>query len=83
MISTLFLSASLVFTPADARCAWNTAKNLVQECTPRDAGTIRGRIASNHILDAASSTGADVRRDVFRAETPLGIREFINLYATL
>jgi glutaminyl-peptide cyclotransferase len=83
MISTLFLSASLVFTPADARCAWNTAKNLVQECTPRDAGTIRGRIASNHILDAASSTGADVRRDVFRAETPLGVREFINLYATL
>jgi Zn-dependent M28 family amino/carboxypeptidase len=53
----------------------------VSTCTPRDAGTIRGRIAANHLLDAASASGADVRRDVFRAKTPTGEREFTNLYA--
>jgi len=75
------LAAALVFTPADAKVAFDTARELVSECTPRDAGTIRGRIASNHILDAASSSGADVRRDTFRAKTPAGEREFTNLYA--
>ena len=78
---SLFLASALVFSPDDARIAWNTARDLVETCTPRDAGTIRGRIAANHILDAASSTGADVRRDVFRAMTPKGVREFTNLYA--
>ncbi len=83
MVCQLLLSASLAFTPADARCAWNAAKTLVEESTPRDAGTVRGRIAANRILDAASAAGADVRRDVFRADTPVGEREFTNLYAML
>ena len=77
----LLLSAALAFTPADARISYETARDLVSSCTPRDAGTIRGRIAANRILDAASSSGADVRRDVFRARTPDGVREFVNLYA--
>lgn len=75
------LAAALAFTPQDARLSYETARKLVEECTPRDAGTIRGRIAANHILDLASSSGADVRRDVFRAQTPKGEREFVNLYA--
>jgi hypothetical protein len=82
MISCLFLAAGLVFTPADAELSYRTAKTLVEECTPRDAGTIRGRLASNCILDAASAAGADVRRDVFKAKTPKGEKTFINLYAT-
>lgn len=82
MISCLFLAAGLVFTPADAELSYRTAKTLVEECTPRDAGTIRGRLASNCILDAASAAGADVRRDVFKAKTPNGEKTFINLYAT-
>ena len=77
----LLLSAALVFSPADARISFETARDLVSGCTPRDAGTIRGRIAANRLLDAASSSGADVRRDVFRAKTPIGEREFTNLYA--
>ena len=81
MALLLLLSAALVFTPADARLSLSTAERLVSTCTPRDAGTIRGRIAANHLLDAASASGADVRRDVFRAKTPTGEREFTNLYA--
>ena len=80
-MNTLLLAAALAFTPADAHLAYETAKSLVDNCTPRDAGTIRGRIAANHILDTASSIGADVRRDVFRAMTPKGEKEFTNLYA--
>ncbi|MBO7721174.1 MAG: Zn-dependent exopeptidase M28 [Kiritimatiellae bacterium] len=78
---SLFLAAAIEFTPQDARLAFDRAKGLVAQCTPRDAGTIRGRLAANYLLDAASSTGADVRRDGFMAMTPNGEREFTNLYA--
>ena len=78
---SLLLAAALEFTAQDAHLAFEKTRELVENCTPRDAGTIRGRIASNRILDAASATGADVRRDAFRARTPAGEREFTNLYA--
>ena len=81
MLLPLIVAAALEFTAQDAHVAYETAKSLVAECTPRDAGTIRSRIATNRILDVASMTGADVRRDVFRAKTPKGEREFVNLYA--
>ena len=81
MVFAFLLSAGLVFTQADARRSYETARNLVEECTPRDAGTIRGRIAANHILDAASAVGANVRRDSFTAKTPSGDKEFTNLLA--
>lgn len=78
----IFLAAALTFTPQDAHLSYEKARELVEKCTPRDAGTIRGRIlAANCILDAASAVGADVRRDSFRAQTPKGEREFTNLYA--
>ena len=81
MFCAFLLSTGLVFSQADARISFETARDLVEQCTPRDAGTIRGRIAANHILDAASAVGANVRRDSFRAQTPNGEKEFINLYA--
>lgn len=80
-MTSLLLAAALAFSQSDARLSFEVARELVAECTPRDAGTIRGRIAANRLLDAASSSGADVRRDVFRAMTPNGEREFTNLYA--
>ena len=80
MLSVLLLATAIEFTQQDARGAYEVAKGLVEECTPRDAGTIRGRLAANYMLDQASATGADVRRDVFRAMTPRGEREFVNLY---
>jgi hypothetical protein len=81
MFSAVLLAAGLVFSQADADLAYRTAKTLVSEHTPRDAGTIRGRLASNCILDAASAAGADVRRDVFKVQTPNGEKTLINLYA--
>ena len=78
---SLLLAAALSFTAADAKVSYETAQRLVEEFTPRDAGTIRGRIASNFLLDKASGSGADVRRDAFRAMTPKGECEFVNLYA--
>ena len=81
MLATAILSASLVFSQADAKLAYETARGRVENCTPRDAGTIRGQIAANHILDAASAAGANVRRDPFTAATPAGSRKFVNLYA--
>ncbi len=76
----LILAAALSFTPADAHLAFETAKTLVEEYTPRDAGTHRGRLASFRLLDAASAAGADVRRDTFTAATPKGEKSFTNLY---
>ena len=78
---SLVLAAALEFTAQDAQLSYEKARDLVETCTPRDAGTIRGRIAAHHILDAASAAGADVRRDTFRAMTPAGEREFTNLCA--
>ena len=77
----LIVSAALTFSQADAIVSYSTARALVEECTPRDAGTPRGRLAANRILDAASAYGADVRRDVFSAATPRGEKTFTNLYA--
>ena len=77
----LLLSVALAFTPEDAHRAHDIASRFVEQCTPREAGTIRGRIASNFILDEASKLGADVRRDLFYAKTPEGERQLANLYA--
>ena len=80
MISIL-LAAALEFTAQEAQIAYENARELVVNCTPRDAGTVRGRIAANCIRDAASAAGADVRFDEFTASTPAGEKKFINLYA--
>jgi Zn-dependent M28 family amino/carboxypeptidase len=67
------------FRPSDAREAFAAAGEFVRECTPRDAGTIRGRLAANWLMDRASRTGADAFVDSFRAETPDGTRAFANV----
>lgn len=77
----LLAAAALQFAEADAKVAYEATRDLVENCTPRDAGTIRGRIAANRILDLASGYGADVRRDSFEVMTPAGQRTFSNLYA--
>lgn len=80
MIFAVLFAAALAFTSEDAGFAYRTAERFVSNCTPRDAGTIRGGIAANWILDSASIVGANVRRDVFTADTPKGPRRFVNLY---
>lgn len=76
----LFLAVAFAFTPQDADNAYTIAREFVTKCTPRDAGSIRGKVASNYILDKASMSGADMRRDVFTAKTPKGMQQFVNLY---
>ena len=77
---TLHLSAAPIeFTEADAHVALAAASNLVERCTPRDAGTMRGRLAANWILDRVSRTGVDASLDKFRAPTPDGERPFANV----
>lgn len=75
----LLLAVALLFAPSDAERAYKTADAFVKKCTPRDAGTIRGKVAANFILDKASAMGADVRRDMFVTETPKGARWLTNL----
>ena len=79
---SVLLAASLVFSQADAKLAFNTATNLVENHTPRESGTTRSMLAANFLLDAASAAGADVRRDMFLAKTPKGERRFTNLVAS-
>ena len=69
----------VVFAESDAREAFASAAGLVKDCTPRDAGTLRGRLAANWILDRASRTGVDAVLDKFRAETPDGEKSFANV----
>lgn len=76
---TALLAAALTFTPQNASLAYRTTRDFVNKCTPRDAGTIRGRMAANYILDTASAVGADVRLDSFQAMTPKGMRTFTNV----
>ena len=74
-----FGGGRIVFTQSDAMEAYSTAAEFVLACTPRDAGTIRGRLAANWLMDRASRTGADAAVDPFRAATPNGEKTFANV----
>lgn len=73
------VAGRVTFTAADARDAYETAAEFVRTCTPRDAGTIRGRLAANWLMDRASRSGADAFVDSFKADTPDGMRPFANV----
>ena len=79
MIDVLLLAAAVAFSPSDGRLAHETAGALVKECTPRDAGTVRGRLAANWIMDRVSRTGVDASVVPFRADTPDGEKSFANV----
>ena len=73
------VAGRISFTASDAREAYETAAEFVRICTPRDAGTIRGRLAANWIMDRASRSGADAFVDSFKAKTPDGVKSFANV----
>ncbi len=73
------LGGSVSFGAPDAKAAMSVAAGLVRDCTPRDAGTIRGRLAAEWLMDRASRTGVDASVDSFRAPTPDGARTFSNV----
>lgn len=76
-------AAPVTFTGDDAKAAFDAASAFVKECTPRHAGTLRGRLAANWLLDRASWCGADATIDSFRDDTPLGERTFANVVIEL
>ena len=73
------LAGPIEFSEADAQIAFAAASNLVERCTPRDAGTLRGRLAAHWILDRVSRSGVDATLDKFRAPTPDGEKPFANV----
>lgn len=81
MLSFL-LAAALAFSEADARIAYNAARELVDRHTPRDSGTASSRSAALFIVDKASALGADAKVDSFTAATPKGPRIFSNVEAS-
>jgi Zn-dependent M28 family amino/carboxypeptidase len=72
-------AAPILFETGDAKRAYEAAAALVRDCTPRDAGTIRGRLAAGWILDRVSRSGVDAHLDTFKAATPDGVRTFSNV----
>lgn len=82
MLPAIILAAALSFTDRNAASAYNYARDLAENHTPRDAGTVRGKLASNWILDTASAAGLDVRRDPFMADAAKGRQKrMMNLVA--
>lgn len=81
MMVAAILAAALAFSQEDAAFAMTTTSSFVESCASRDAGTAGGLRAGHWLLDHASMTGADVRRDFFSAATPVGKRQFLNLYS--
>ena len=79
MTTATVLAAALAFWPADAKLAYQTSEKLVERHTPRDAGTIPGRLAARFIFDAANASGLDATFDSFSAETESGPRLFANI----
>lgn len=75
------LATTLVFSQEDARFAFDRASELVTLCTPRDAGTLRGRMAANMIASQLTPLGVNPTLDVFTAQTPEGKRLFTNVIA--
>ena len=53
-------AAPVTFTGDDAKAAFDAASAFVKECTPRHAGTLRGRLAANWLL--GNEAWADIRR---------------------
>ncbi len=81
-MTSLFLAVALTFGVDDAKLAYETATELVQDCTPRDSGTYGSKRAAMYILDKVSSLGPNAKIDTFVAETPKGRRAFTNVEST-
>lgn len=73
------LAAALVFGPADAHLAYQTADGLVSRYTPRDGGTEAGHRAALFIRERAAQVGLTATVDSFEAETEDGHRTFSNI----
>ena len=78
-MTSFLLAATLLFAPADADIAYDTASELVKKHTPRDSGTLSSRRAADFIYDRLKASGAKAELDFFKADTPAGERYFVNV----
>ena len=78
-MTSCLLAATLLFAPADADIAYDTASELVKKHTPRDSGTLSSRRAADFIYDRLKASGAKAELDFFKADTPAGERYFVNV----
>lgn len=78
-MTSFLLAATLLFAPADADIAYDTASELVKKHTPRDSGTLSSRRAADFIHDKLKALGAKAELDFFKADTPAGERYFVNV----
>ena len=79
MLASALLASALAFTPADSTNAFSVASGFVAECTPRDAGTAKGRAAARWLRERIGKGGADAAIDVFTSPVPSGVAEFANV----
>jgi Zn-dependent M28 family amino/carboxypeptidase len=77
-VNALFAD-KVVFTEEDSTNAYKMAVGFVKDCTPRNAGTLRGRLAANWIVDRVSRCGVDAILDSFEDQTPYGKKTFHNV----
>ena len=75
----VFGAERVAFTKDDAAYAYKIAKDFVADCTPRNAGTLRARLAASWIADRVSRCGVDADIDSFVDETPDGKKKFHNV----
>lgn len=78
-MTSFLLAATLLFAPADADIAYDTASELVKKHTPRDSGTLSSRRAADFIYDRLKALGAKAELDFFKVDTPAGERYFVNV----
>ena len=69
-----------MFSPEDAKAAFDLTADFVRDNPRRDAGTECGKAAARWLADRISAAGGKARLDCFRAMSPDGMREFVNLY---
>lgn len=71
--------APVEFTSADSFAAYGILNAFVRDCTPRNAGTVKGRLAGEWIAGRLRALGADAKVDRFRDSTPDGAKIFKNV----
>ena len=82
-MTALLIAAALVFSEADARLAHATARELVEQCTPRDGGTAGSARAAAFIAAASGKSGGAAKTERFLSKSPLGELPFVNVTAEL
>ena len=75
------LAAPLEFTRADSYAAMGVLNAFLRDCTPRNSGTVKGRLAADWLAARLADFGVSAKVDRFRDGTPDGVKIFKNVTA--